>query len=267
METIRLGSKGEAVKVLQKKLNLTADGIFGPLTDKAVREFQTKNKLDVDGIVGPMTWKALGVATTTVNSKCVDPSVKHNPLSVHVSYSANRPIKYLAIHFTAGSQSRDCVNTIKKVFEQRSASADFAVDDNTMMQYNPDINNYYCWAVGDKKDTSGGGANLYGIATNKNTISIEVCSSLKAGYTPNCSNHEGWYFTEKTLDNAVKLAKILMKKYNIPIDKVVRHYDISGKLCPGIIGWNNGGIWTNDRKYTGKKNNSTEWLKFKKRLV
>ena len=29
-----------------------------------------------------------------------------------------------------------------------------------------------------------------------------------------------------------------MKKFNIPLDRVVRHYDITGKLCPGVIGWN-----------------------------
>ena len=29
-----------------------------------------------------------------------------------------------------------------------------------------------------------------------------------------------------------------MQTYNIPADRVIRHYDVSGKLCPGIIGWN-----------------------------
>ena len=67
METLKLGSKGDAVKKLQQLLNHTVDGNFGPKTDKAVRDFQAKNKLTVDGIVGNNTWKALGVTMTTLN--------------------------------------------------------------------------------------------------------------------------------------------------------------------------------------------------------
>lgn len=60
MTTIKLGSKGTDVKTLQTKLNLVADGIFGPITEEAVKEFQKANGLTVDGIVGPKTWAKLG---------------------------------------------------------------------------------------------------------------------------------------------------------------------------------------------------------------
>lgn len=63
MTTIKLGSRGEDVKTLQKKLNLIADGIFGPITDEAVKNFQKANGLAVDGIVGPKTWEKLGVTS------------------------------------------------------------------------------------------------------------------------------------------------------------------------------------------------------------
>jgi murein DD-endopeptidase MepM/ murein hydrolase activator NlpD len=58
--TIKVGSKGGDVKYLQKKLDITADGDFGPNTRKAVVAFQTKKGLTADGIVGPTTWVALG---------------------------------------------------------------------------------------------------------------------------------------------------------------------------------------------------------------
>lgn len=67
MTVIKKGSRGEDVKTLQKKLNLIADGIFGPLTDEAVREFQKANGLVVDGIVGPKTWEKLGVSSNKRN--------------------------------------------------------------------------------------------------------------------------------------------------------------------------------------------------------
>ena len=52
-ETVRVGSKGETVKAVQAALGLTADGSFGPGTEKAVKAWQTKNGLTADGVMGP----------------------------------------------------------------------------------------------------------------------------------------------------------------------------------------------------------------------
>lgn len=57
---IKIGSKGEAVKLLQKKLGLTVDGVFGKGTKAAVVKFQKKHDLLADGIVGAKTWGKLG---------------------------------------------------------------------------------------------------------------------------------------------------------------------------------------------------------------
>jgi putative chitinase len=48
---LKKGSKGGDIKRLQEKLGLTADGSFGPGTEKAVKEWQSKNGLAVDGII------------------------------------------------------------------------------------------------------------------------------------------------------------------------------------------------------------------------
>lgn len=60
---LRKGAKGPDVIALQTLLHITADGDFGPLTDKAVKDFQTAHGLDPDGAVGPLTRKALGLAS------------------------------------------------------------------------------------------------------------------------------------------------------------------------------------------------------------
>lgn len=49
----------DEVKKLQELLGITADGLFGPGTEKAVIAFQKANRLDADGIVGPRTWALL----------------------------------------------------------------------------------------------------------------------------------------------------------------------------------------------------------------
>ena len=64
MTTLKIGSKGSEVKILQIRLNLIADGIFGPITQEAVKDFQKKNNLTADGIVGSTTWAKLGVTQT-----------------------------------------------------------------------------------------------------------------------------------------------------------------------------------------------------------
>jgi peptidoglycan hydrolase-like protein with peptidoglycan-binding domain len=59
--TIQQGSSGPAVTLLQQKLGIPADGIFGPATKSAVQHFQASHGLSVDGIAGPNTWGALGL--------------------------------------------------------------------------------------------------------------------------------------------------------------------------------------------------------------
>jgi putative chitinase len=54
-ETLRVGSKGELVKRVQAALGVTADGDFGPGTERVVKAWQTANGLTPDGIVGPKT--------------------------------------------------------------------------------------------------------------------------------------------------------------------------------------------------------------------
>ncbi len=66
---LKVGSKGNEVKQLQEKLGLTADGSFGPGTEKAVKAWQSANGLTADGLVGDGTWsKMFGVSPTPVST-------------------------------------------------------------------------------------------------------------------------------------------------------------------------------------------------------
>jgi putative chitinase len=77
---LKVGSKGNEVKQLQEKLGLTADGSFGPGTDRAVKAWQTANGLKADGLVGPGTWSRMfggvstPVASVPVSNVVVPPS-------------------------------------------------------------------------------------------------------------------------------------------------------------------------------------------------
>jgi putative chitinase len=56
---LKVGSKGDDVKKLQEKLGLSADGSFGPNTEKKVKEWQSANGLTADGVVGDGTWSKM----------------------------------------------------------------------------------------------------------------------------------------------------------------------------------------------------------------
>lgn len=279
--TLKKGSKGSDVTKLQRLLSVTpADGIFGTATESALKQWQATHKdtsgkpLTPDGICGPKTWAAL-LATSTPATPATPASpaihINKQPAPSICTHKPGRAIKYIAIHYTAGASSapgkalatrRDWLSRPK----DKQASADFVVDDAEIVQVNPDIRNYYCWSVGGNTYIGYGGASLKGIATNSNVISIEICSSHKAGTDIHVSNHDGWYFTAAALDNATKLVRYLMKEYGIPLDRVIRHYDVNGKPCPGIPGWNDGPLYTTSGVKTNQKNNSTKWLAFKNSL-
>jgi len=58
---VKRGDRGTAVRKIQRKLGIPADGVFGPQTERAVKSFQRRRGLEVDGIVGPITRGALGL--------------------------------------------------------------------------------------------------------------------------------------------------------------------------------------------------------------
>lgn len=143
------------------------------------------------------------------------------------NYGGSRPasqIKYLVIHYTGNDGDTAEGNGSYFANNRVSASAHYFVDDDTVVRSVPDLR--IAWAVGgrlwaDTADTGGG--TLYGTVTNANSISVELCDTEEDGsYRP----------SDATLDNAVSLCRALMRKYDIPIERVCRHFDVTGKYCP-----------------------------------
>lgn len=139
-------------------------------------------------------------------------------------------IKYLVYHYTSNDGDHDESNA--KYFHNNivAASAHYFVDDDSVTQSVYD--DYIAYSVGGKCQSSH--HPLYKICTNSNSISIEMCDAVKNGVVE---------ITEATLENAIELGRVLMKKYNITIDRVIRHYDVNGKACPNCNGLLNDANW------------------------
>ena len=138
-------------------------------------------------------------------------------------------IKYIVIHDTGNKRSGADANAHFNFFNggDRQSSAHYFVDDKQILRVVKDSDK--SWHCGD-------GRGLNGI-TNDNSIGIEMCINSDGDFN-------------KTYLHTLKLTKYLMKKYNIPLENVVRHYDASRKICPNI--------W--------KENNWEKWNKFKEHL-
>lgn len=139
-----------------------------------------------------------------------------NKLLTKVNFeNTNNPkrIKYIVIHYVgATGGAKDNCNYFLNTY--RGASAHYFVGHNGEI-----------WQCVDDADVAWHcGANKYNHAycRNSNSIGIELC----------CRKNGNWYFENKTVDSAVELTKMLMKKYNIPASNVIRHYDVTGKVCP-----------------------------------
>jgi peptidoglycan hydrolase-like protein with peptidoglycan-binding domain len=65
---VKRGDRGDAVRAIQRELGITADGVFGPMTERAVKRFQRGHDLVPDGIVGPLTRGALGLRPFSARS-------------------------------------------------------------------------------------------------------------------------------------------------------------------------------------------------------
>lgn len=155
------------------------------------------------------------------------------------SAAPERVIRYIVVHYTAGLSSvPGSAERIADYFSNFdvSASADFIVDNGAAVQYNPDPANRFCWHCSDIRTDSHGGS-LYRVCTDENSIGVEICSSCSTEAATS-ANDQAYSFSGAVLAQAAELIGYLMDAYHIDISHVVRHYDVSGKLCPGIVGWN-----------------------------
>lgn len=126
---------------------------------------------------------------------------------------ANKKNKYIVIHYTA-NDGDTALNNCKYFYRTyRGASAHYFVDEKSIWQCVEDKD--IAWSVGASRYKND--------CRNSNSINIELCSYKDKGI---------YFIKQKTAELAAELVATLMKKYNIPLSHVIRHYDVTGKNCP-----------------------------------
>ena len=123
-------------------------------------------------------------------------------------------IKYIVIHYTAGRN--DTAENNGKYFarEQVGASAHYFVDETSVIQsVLDDYVAYHC----------GGVVYTHPKCRNGNSIGVEICSKWDG---------KTYSFAPEAVSRAQELVRKLMEKYDVPLENVIRHYDVTGKACP-----------------------------------
>lgn len=132
---------------------------------------------------------------------------------VNRTVMSNKQNKFIVIHYV-GAVSSAYNNA--KYFEtvNRQASAHYFVDENDI---------YQVVKEGDAAWHCGATYYKHLSCRNSNSIGIEMC----------CYNNNGKIdVSDKVVERTIELTKELMAKYNIPVENVLRHYDVTGKNCP-----------------------------------
>lgn len=142
--------------------------------------------------------------------------VKINRLITKVNCTklTNKRNMWIVIHYV-GAVSSAKANAQYFYGINRQASANYFVDEKEI------------WQVVEDKDAAwhvGGAIKYYNSCRNNNSIGIELCCKK--------DDNGNWYFENDTIQNAIELTKMLMRKYNIPLIRVCRHYDVTRKICP-----------------------------------
>jgi N-acetylmuramoyl-L-alanine amidase len=197
MELYKRGSRGEAVKQIQKALagaglKVITDGVYGTITEEAVREFQSKNGLKPDGIVGPATL-----------AKLIPARLKRS----------KRTIKEIIVHCSATPEGKDyTVLDIRRWHKQQGWS---------------DIGYHYViyrnGHVEPGRNVDIAGAHCEG----HNMHSIGVC--YIGGMTRDGKKPKD---TRTLSQKAALLSLLLDLKKLYPQAKIYGHCDFSNKACP-----------------------------------
>jgi len=140
-------------------------------------------------------------------------------LSAHTSnYTKGRTksIAYIVLHYTGNNGDTAKANCTYFSGANRSASAHYFCDESSIWQSVAEGDT--AWHCGTS------GTYRHAVCRNANSIGIEMCSWRDSGGT--------YYILPETVERAWQVTRYLMEKYDIPADRVIRHYDVTGKTCP-----------------------------------
>ena len=156
--------------------------------------------------------------------------------------------EYVVIHFTgSGGKGGSALGVYREWLkrEQSKRCNTHYIVDATGIYEGVDPKKYGCLAATGSKPSEEHisffpGSKLacshLGIAGNFNTINIEACSAKRSPVSRrrNAYMDDDFYFPDETYKSLVALAAWLLDDFGIPLNNLIMHHQITGKLCPAM---------------------------------
>lgn len=168
--------------------------------------------------------------------------VQCNFTNVNRTAKSYRDIKFIVVHYTGNSGDTAYNNTKYFKSQNRGASAHYFVDKDSIWQCVEDKD--VAWHCGAKKY-------YHSECRNSNSIGVEMCDSVKRNGAVE--------------DNTAELVRYLMGTYNLTLENVIRHYDVTHKLCPAVLVDDN--AWSEFKMKLGGNDEMTESEKAKVQAI
>ena len=121
-----------------------------------------------------------------------------------------QPVEYIVVHYTGNWSDTAKNNADYFARTVTGTSAHYFVDEEAV------------WQSVREEDTAwhcGSSQPVHPACRNANSIGVEMCNS--AGGVP-----------PAVRDRTAALVRELMARYGVPVERVLRHYDVTGKKCP-----------------------------------
>ncbi len=131
------------------------------------------------------------------------------------------PISYLVVHYVGATGS---AQGNAKYFHTHHASSLNASAHFFVGRAAEGGAVYQSVSVADTAWHCGAKQYRHPLCRNCNSIGVELCCHK--------DGRGEWYFDPETVAAAQTLCRSLMAQYHIPLDHVLRHYDVTGKDCP-----------------------------------
>lgn len=156
-----------------------------------------------------------------VELKCLPVFVEAHKENFSHRFREPIDIEYIVIHYTGNVN--DTAKNNAEYFRDNSvkSSAHYFCWENTIYQSVLAFYPAYAVGLGKRKEPYFRYPTFWKKCTNSNSISVEICGSKRSSEA-----------SENTKDTAANLVAYLLEFYNLPLSRLIRHYDVTGKRCP-----------------------------------
>ena len=139
-------------------------------------------------------------------------------------HRGNNKIAWIIVHYTGDRWSQGRAQKTADAMQtwKRTVSTHYLVGDDAIYQCVEERN--AAWHCPYEKTNKCA-------ACNGMAIGVDLVEH-KRNTKSNSVNDRDWYFTDKVINDGAQLVAKLADKYNIPMNHIVRHFDVTGKWCP-----------------------------------